>query len=139
VGATALLEVLSQVESDSAEWTPQEPALATYAAKVTKDDVALSPELTAAEAYRRVRASTKRAPARACLGDRELTVITATATEEQHPAGSACLVDGRPVLGFASGSLALDTVRPSGKGDMPGVEWARGARLGEDVCWRCTR
>lgn len=138
-GASALLEVLDALGTGEVVWLPQDDDAATYAAKITKDDVALDIDLTTEEAYRRVRASSRRAPARACLGDRELTVARATPVQTTVAPGAVCLVDGAPVLGIADGGLRLDVVRPSGKGDMSGVDWARGARLGDDVCWRCTR
>ncbi len=138
-GAEALVEVLERIQSGEVTWTEQEPAHATYAAKITKDDVALRPDLSVDEAFRRIRAATRRAPARACLGDREVTVVRATPAGTADPAGGVCLVDGAPVLGFSDGGLRLDVLRPAGKGDMSGVDWARGARLSEDVCWRCTR
>lgn len=139
VGAQALLDVIARIESGDVIWTPQDDAAATYAPKVTKDDVALLPEITAAEAHRRVRAATRSAPARACVGGRELTVVKATLLDEQASAGSVCLRDGYPVLGLSDGALVLEVVRPAGRGDMSGAAWARGARLEEDVCWRCTR
>lgn len=139
VGASALVEVLDLLDKGDATWVPQDVARATYAAKITKDDVALRPELTVEEAFRRVRAATRRAPARACLGDREVTVVRATPVEAAGSAGGVCLVDGMPVLGFCDGGLRLEVLRPAGKGDMSGVDWARGARLTEDTCWRCTR
>lgn len=139
IGAGMLLRVLQDLEGSLAAWTAQDDSIATYAAKITKDDVALLPELTVAEAHARVRASTRRAPARACIGDRELTVVRA------HPVASpvrdgAFRVEGvAPILGFSDGALELDTVRPAGRGDMAAADWARGARLGEGVSWRCTR
>ena len=139
VGAQALVDVLASIERGQVDWTPQDAAAATYAPKITKDDVALVPELTAMEAFRRVRAATERAPARACVGERELTIIRATPTNEESSPGSVCVRDGYPVLAFVGGSLVLDVVRPAGKSDMTGAAWARGARLTEDVCWRCTR
>lgn len=139
VGALALVEVLDRLSVGDVEWIVQDDDAATYASKITKDDVALRPELTVDEAFSRVRAASRRAPARACLGDRELTVTRATPVPDGTAAGSVCLVDGAPVLGFVDGGLRLDVVRPSGKGDMSGIEWARGARLSADVCWRCTR
>ena len=66
-------------------------------------------------------------------------MVRATPVDPDVVPGAVCLVDGAPVLGVADGGLRLDIVRPSGKGDMTGVEWARGARLDGDVCWRCTR
>ncbi|HAL29099.1 MAG TPA: methionyl-tRNA formyltransferase [Coriobacteriia bacterium] len=138
LGADALAEVLAGLP-DSVTWTPQDAGEATYAAKITKDDVALDPELHVDEAFRRVRAATRRAPARACLGDREVTVKRATPVEADVAPGGLCLADGYPVLGFSGGALRLDVLRPAGKGDMSGRDWARGARLAADVCWRCTR
>ena len=139
VGAGALVEALAAIAEGSCEWVPQCEAEATYAAKITKDDVALRPEITVEDALRRVRAATRRAPARACLGDRELTVVAAHPVDADVPAGATCVTADGPVLGFADGALALDCVRPAGGRDMSGVEWARGARIGEGTCWRCTR
>lgn len=139
VGAEALAVTLAAIEEASVVWTSQDDAAATYASKITKDDVALLPELSTAEAFSRVRASTRRAPARACVGERELTVVRARPLAEVTMPGAVCLVDGVPLLGFADGSLALDVVRPAGKSDMAGGDWARGAHLDPDTCWRCTR
>lgn len=138
-GAAALLEVIAEVETGEVVWVEQDDDAATHAAKITKDDVALDTWLTTEEAYRRVRAASRRAPARACLGDRELTVTRATPVPVTVAPGGVCMVDGAPVLGLADGGIRLDVVRPSGKGDMSGIDWARGARLDDDVCWRCTR
>jgi methionyl-tRNA formyltransferase len=139
VGADALLETLALIESGTVNWTAQNPGEETYAAKISKDDVALLPELPVTDAYRRVRAATPSAPARACLGDREVTVIRAHPVSTYSAPGAVCVSEGAPILGFADGSLALDVVRPAGKGDMSGTDWARGARMAEDACWRCTR
>jgi methionyl-tRNA formyltransferase len=139
VGARALVDALRLIETGTSDWVPQDEARATYAAKITKDDVALSPDITVGEAMRRVRASTGRAPARACIGDRELTVVHAHPVAERTGEGAICVRDGLPVLGLSDGSLVLDNVRPSGKSDMSGADWVRGARIGEGVCWRCTR
>ena len=136
-GASALLEVLDRLPSVS--WIPQDERAATYAAKITKDDVALLPELTVDRAFARVRAATRRAPARACIGDREITVVRAHPTSAETAPGGVCVVSGLPVLGFQGGGLVLDIVRPAGRGDMPGDAWVRGAHMDEGTCWRCTR
>ena len=136
-GASALLEVLDKLPR--AVWTQQDPSEATYAPKMTKGDVALLPELTAEEAFARVRAATRRAPARACVGDRELTVVRARPVETHTAAAGVCVIGGYPVLGFKGGGLALEVVRPAGRSDMPGDAWARGAHMDEGTCWRCTR
>ena len=139
LGAEALIEALAAVADGSVVWTEQDPADATYAAKLTKDDVALTPELSVSEAYARVRASSRRAPARACLGEGEVTVVRAHPDPGTTGAGTVCAIGGLPRIGFADGSLVLDVLRPAGRSDVTGAEWVRGARLGADVCWRCTR
>lgn len=139
IGAQALLDVLAQIEHGTVVWTVQDDTQATYAAKITKDDVALLPELTVHEAFARVRAATRSAPARACVGDTELTVVRARVHDAELAPGALCVIEGAPVLGFTDGSLVLDVIRPAGRGDMSGSDWLRGARLSEDVCWRCTR
>ncbi|MDO8848301.1 MAG: methionyl-tRNA formyltransferase [Coriobacteriia bacterium] len=137
VGAEALVTVLAKLPD--VRWEVQDESGATYAPKVSKNDVALTPELSIASAYARVRAATHRAPARACVSERELTVVRAHPTEADVAPGGACIVSGMPVLGFTGGALVLDVVRPAGRGDMPGDAWARGAHIAEGVCWRCTR
>lgn len=139
LGAYALLEVLDQIDEGTIRWAAQDPGRATYAGKITKDDTALHPELPVAEAYARVRAATRRAPARACVGERELTVVRAHPLPPSTASGGVCMLDDTPTLGFADGCLALDLVRPAGKGDIAGRDWARGARMAEGTCWRCTR
>ncbi|MBN1192481.1 MAG: methionyl-tRNA formyltransferase [Coriobacteriia bacterium] len=139
IGAQALIEVLEQASAGSISWTDQDDTLATYAAKVTKDDVALLPDITVREAFARVRAAGRSAPARACVGDRELTVVRARPGSAEVPRGRVSVTDGLPALGFADGSLLLEVVRPAGKPDMSAADWARGAHLPEGVAWRCTR
>lgn len=139
VGADALIEVLAEMSRSEVQWTEQDDSAATYASKVTKDDVALRPDIDVAAAVRRVRAATRRAPARACVGERELTVVRASISKADIAPGAVCLSEGVPQLGFAGGALALEVVRPAGRDDMPGSEWARGARLVPGECWRCTR
>lgn len=138
-GADALLEVLVAIEDGSVVWIAQDEAQATYAPKITKDDVALLPELSVREAFARVRAATRRAPARACVGTQEITVVRAHPEPQAVATGCVYVSGGLPHLGFADGSLGLDVVRPAGKGDMAAADWVRGARLGEECRWRCTR
>jgi len=139
VGAGALLEVLSQIEAGSVVWESQDETAATYAAKVTKDDTALAPGLGVAEAWARVRASTRRAPARVVVGDAELTVVRAHPVELPVRPGEAALDVGVPVLGFADCALALEIVRPAGRGDMTGDAWARGVHIASGTSWRSAR
>jgi methionyl-tRNA formyltransferase len=134
VGAQALLRALAGLQSGTLVWTPQEDALATYADKLTADDVALAPDLTVEEALRRVRASGPSAPSRLALAGRRLVAVRAsrsTAGLLPGEADCACAID----LGLADGAIRLDLVTPEGRSHMAGDAFVRGARLDRACTW----
>ena len=135
VGADALVDVLEQVETGTVVWTPQDDAAATYAPKVTREDVALHPGLTVAEALRRIRASSPSAASRACVDGRVVTVLQGSPIQPGPPPGSVDVCRDSLVIGFADGGVCLDELRPQGKGCMDGSCFARGARLADEVSW----
>jgi methionyl-tRNA formyltransferase len=134
-GADALLEALAAIESGSVVWNDQDDALATYAAKITRDDVALAPELAVADAWRRIRASSSQAPAGACVDGRMLTVIDAAEPSATVAPGRVAVARDAVTLGFGDGALDVHTIVPAGRGAMDAAAWARGARLQADAPW----
>ncbi len=140
-GARALLDVLGRIDDGSVEWTAQDDALATYAAKVGRDDVALAPELTVSEALRRVRASTPSAPCRACVSGRPVTITRVSPDPESGRTlepGGVVVTKRELVLGLADGAIVLDEIKPQGRGCMDGACFARGAHLDDSSVWeRC--
>jgi methionyl-tRNA formyltransferase len=138
-GAEALIAALEQMESGRCEWTAQDESGVTYAHKVTKDDVTLTPILPVAEALRRVRASGPRAPARVVVGECALTVLSATRSSDVLAAGSVTFTKSDLLLGFADGTLSVIRAKPEGKGEMPGCDWARGSRLPTETSWTASR
>jgi methionyl-tRNA formyltransferase len=135
VGARALLDVLDSIAAGTVIWTPQNEALATYADKVTRADVALRPDLKVEEALRRILASTPSAASRACIEGRNITLLRGSHVEPGPPAGVARVSRDALILGFADGGLSVDEIRPEGKGCMDGACFARGARFAEEVSW----
>jgi methionyl-tRNA formyltransferase len=135
VGGRALLEVLGGIAAGTVVWTPQNDALATYADKVTKADVALRPDLKVEEALRRILASTPSAASRACIEGRNVTLVRGSHVELGPPAGIARVSRDALILGFADGGLSVDEIRPEGKGCMDGACFARGARFAGEVPW----
>lgn len=128
LGAGLVESRLTELLDGSCEWIAQDPESVTYAEKVTRSDVSLTPGLTAADAARRVRASGHSAPCRIRLGGRTLTVVSASVSAVRIPAGSAAVRDGAVLLGLSDGSLALGRVKPDGKQEMSADAWARGLR-----------
>jgi methionyl-tRNA formyltransferase len=135
VGARALLDVLDSIAAGTVVWTPQNEALATYADKVTRADVALRPDLKVEEALRRILASTPSAASRACIEGRNITLLRGSHVEPGPPAGVARVSRDALILGFADGGLSVEEIRPEGKGCMDGACFARGARFAEEVSW----
>lgn len=136
VGATALLQTLRELESAGVSWQAQDDSAATYAPKVTRADVAIDPSLSATEALRRVRASSPSATTRVSIDGHELVVLHASRSDVPVPAGMATATRHGLFLGLADASIALDDVRPAGRGVMSGAAFARGARLAGDLTWR---
>lgn len=134
-GAAALVEVLGRMEDGTAVWTPQDEGGATYAAKVTRADVTLSPELTAEDADRRIRASSPSARSALLIEGRLVVVLAAEPADTPAAPGDARLAPSGLVLGFADGSLVLRRLRPEGRREMDGDAFARGARLGGASTW----
>jgi methionyl-tRNA formyltransferase len=109
----------------------QDPALATYADKITPEDRELDPSRPAAELERIVRALTPHIGARARLPDGSWLGVERAAVlpaGEGPPLGVVSFQGPIPVLGCADGALALMRVKPPGKRAMSGEEYLRGRR-----------
>lgn len=135
LGAHALLTALAAIADGSARWTEQDEARVTYAEKLTKADVALGPELRAADVVRRVRASGPTAPARTLIAGRGVTVLDATACDEAIATGAVACTKRALVLGASDGAVRVSCVKPDGKAAMDGCAWARGVRDFADTGW----
>ena len=135
VGARALLNVLDAAEAGTVVWEPQDESAATYAEKVSKEDVALHPGLTVSEALLRIRASSRSASSRACVDGRNITLVRGCAVIPGPPPGTAAVTRNALVLGFVDGGVSVDEIRPEGKSCMDGACFARGARLADEVMW----
>lgn len=136
LGASALVRTLDEMATGTCEWSDQEDERATYAAKVTKDDVRLMPDLSSAEVVRRVRASSRRAPARVVVGGATLTVLDATVVAADVSKGIAGRRGVSVVLGVADGAVELLRVKPEGRNEMDAPAWLRGSGLHEDTAWK---
>lgn len=133
-GAAALVRALGAMEAGTAVWTGQDDGLATYADKVTADDLALQPGLGVEEALRRVRASSRSAPCRVAVGGRRAVVLRASrADADLAPAAASC--DRGVLLGMADGVVRIDELVPQGRSAMSGDAFARGARLDATCTW----
>ena len=130
-----LLRTLGGLAAGTVSWTAQDQALATYAAKIIAADVALSPELARSDAARRVRASTRSAPARCEIAGGCVTISALAETELSVEPGGVMAAKRELVLGFVDGPLAVARLTPEGRSDMDGSAFARGIRAEGLMTW----
>ncbi len=132
LAAECLVEALDRLERGQAARFPQDSTLATYAPKIARDAGALPLDHPAEELVRRIRAFTPNPGAYVALPKGRLIVTSASVDGDGRAApGTVIAVDPARGIRIATGegSLWLRGVRPSGRRDMSGFEYANGARL----------
>lgn len=136
LGAACLLEALGPIEAGTAVWTEQDESLVTFAPKVEKSEMRLSPADDAEINARRVRAQTDAAPARALVAGKGVRVLQARVATGAHAldAGAVRVKRGTVLLGCADAALELLRVKPDGKREMEAAAWAQGLR-GDGLVW----
>ena len=135
LGAHALLTALSQAEAGAIRWTAQDEELVTYAAKIERGELDLSPVDNAAALCRKVQASSEAHPSHAEVAGKRVTVLSARgiAGDERAAELAADIAPGqvrfagkRLFLGAADGAVELLSVKPDGKQAMEAKAFAAG-------------
>ena len=136
LGSHALLTALVHVERDAAEWTEQDEEQVTYASKIEKRELDLSPNDDVALAARKVQASSAPHPSRAVVAGRGVTVLEAHAPEDAAGCelaagirpGEVRFAGKRLFLGMADGALEVGALKPDGKQTMDARSFAAGVQ-----------
>lgn len=134
LGAHALLTALTQLEAGCIRWTRQDEEHVTYADKIGKDELSLSPADTVELACRKVRASSAAHPAHAVIAGKDVTVLAARPAAADYAdavcagmePGSVRFAAKRLYLGAADGTIELMEVKPAGKAAMAAKAFAAG-------------
>lgn len=124
--ADELTAVVSQVISGDLEPKAQR-GNATYAPKFTRQDGRIDWFTDATVVVNRVRAVTSEPGAFTSIGDIQLAILRVRPSNDVvlEP-GVVSVTDGRVCVGTASTAVELLAVRPAGKSEMSGMDWARG-------------
>lgn len=133
-GANALLSALYAADQGSLRWTKQAEEDATWAPKIEKGELNLSPELTLAENLRHVQASSDQHPAKCRVAGKGVTVVSAAAlSEDDAPEalrgiglGKVAFIQKRLFLGCADGAFEITEIKPDGKKEMDAKSFAAG-------------
>ena len=135
-GAHALVEALGEIEQGAAIWVAQEDAAITYASKIAKGELDISPADTARVASAKVRASDSAHPSHASVAGRGVTVErAAVAADEQAQAFCEGLQPGdvvfrgkRLFIQCADAPLEVEQLKPDGKKSMDARSFAAGVQ-----------
>lgn len=134
LGAALLSETVGRIERGETIRDAQDPSIATYAPKITRESARLSLRDDPVLFSRKVRAFSPRPGAHLALGDGDfLQVLAATPGAPARAAlpGTVLALDRERGLEVAlsQGSVWLRRVRPGGRKEMGGRDYANGARL----------
>ncbi len=128
LGATAIVEALARLADLKAE--PQDDALATYAAKVSRADARIDWTQPAAYIDRQIRAINPVPGAEARVGEELIKVWLAEPVEMQAAPGELIASQGGGlIVGCGQGALRLLEIQRPGGRRMPAAEFLRGKPL----------
>jgi len=128
-GGQLLVDVLPNIFDGSAAWTIQNEDEVSYADKIKKEEMKLSPNLSVGDFVRRVRSSSDSAPAKLSVEGRIVTVLDAMSTPLCSVGKVMFIKQGgkrRVLLGCSDGMVELLRVKPDGKKEMHAADWLNG-------------
>jgi methionyl-tRNA formyltransferase len=132
IGGELLVETLDLIAAGSAPRMPQDPALATYAPRLTRKDGAIVWSDPAARVFDRIRGVTPWPGAHTAFRGKSLQVLRAEPGEaggRRGEPGAIVVLDRRGIeVATGDGTVRLLEVRPEGRGVMEAAAFARGYR-----------
>lgn len=130
LGAQALLVALAHLEQGKLSWVKQDESEVTYAAKIEKGELDITPEDTTITALRKIQASSKAHPSKLIINHKPVTLLEAQpAFNQDIPAlepGLVGLFAKKVYLGLPDGAIELLTLKPDGKQTMEAKAYASG-------------
>ena len=132
-GATLIVKTLEGVEAGTIEREPQDSALATYAAKINKEDCALDFSKDARTLHNLIRGVSPFPLAFTHMPDGKLLKITSAEVCREDgnygKAGEVIGVDGGILVACGNGTLNITGVLPEGKPRMKASDFVRGRKI----------
>ena len=132
-GGDLIVQTMEMLQSQTAPRIPQDESLATYAAKITKDDCRLTFDADATEVHNRIRGLSPVPLSFTHTHNGKLLKITEsrrTSDEKSHSCpGEILSLDGGITVACRTGSVVLTGVLPEGKSRMSAEDFIRGRRV----------
>lgn len=128
IGATLLAETLPAYVDGTIDPVPQDDSLATYAPKISTDEVRIDWSRPASEIHDLVRGLNPAPGAWSTFRDARVKVHATTPAAGSDLGPGEIDGDAELLVGTGDGNLRLDEVQPAGKKRMDGSEMKRGMR-----------
>lgn len=131
-GASLLDEALEELPDGTLSWTEQSCEGITYAQKIERGELNVSPDGNAGDAWRKVRASSKAHPSKATISGKRVTLEEVALPEDVPPSvtdvptGHVAFAAKRLFLGMQEGLLEVKRLKPDGKKSMDATAFAAG-------------
>ena len=134
MGARMLSEVIIRMEQGSVTRTPQDDSLATYAAKIEKEDCKIDFSLDSRTVSCRIRGVTPIPGAFAYLNGKMLKICGVRAVENGggrpgEVIDTDAVGDGSFTVSCDTGAIVVTLVKPEGKGIMTAGDFIRGRKI----------
>lgn len=133
LGARLLSRVITDMEGVGVSRVKQDSSLATYAAKIEKEDCKIDFSLDAVTLSARIRGVTPIPGAFAYLNGKMLKICRVRAVDGKGKAGEVIdtdgVGDGSITVACSEGALLITRVKPEGKGVMSAGDFVRGRKI----------
>lgn len=131
LGALALITTLTQLENGNAYWVVQDESQVTYANKIKKGELDLSPNLSVVQNLRNVQASSDTHISKCSLAGRRVRVLSAAPVDSnvailEIKPGQLMYRNQQLIAGCLDGAFAITFVKPDGKREMSAAAFAAG-------------
>lgn len=136
LGSEGLLEALRMIDAGTVRWYVQHDNQATYARKLDKGELFISPLMPAETVRRHIQASSPAHPTRCVIASRTVTVLASRRIREHYVIdkmrrlrpGRIIMFEKRLYLGCADGAVEITSLRPDGKKTMDARAFAAGVQ-----------
>lgn len=128
LGAAALVEGLTLIESGIARGIPQDPARVTSAPKITRELTRIDWTESAVQVARRIRAFDPAPGAWATHEGNEVKLFAPMPVPGLGAPGTAVPLDDALMVVTGAGAVRVDEIQPAGRSRMPVSAWLRGRR-----------
>ena len=126
LGATSLVEALSQLSARAEKADPQDPTAATYAPKISRETARLDWTRDAASLERQIRAFDPAPGAWTSLDGAPVKLFGGMPAVGGGAPGAVLAASDRLVVAGGTGAIAVSEVQPAGRNRLTVEEWVRG-------------